>query len=96
MNAGFIASLVIIGVRILTGPLILVWPVGGVVVNMVADALDHPIAEHFGWGLLGNGHYQYIDKVLDTWYLLFAFVLVRRWKNDLARRTAKARRSSSA
>jgi len=86
---GLTVSLIIIGVRILTAPLILIWPIGGVIINMIADSLDHPIAQHFGWGLLGDNHYQYWDKLLDTWYLFFIFLVTRRWKNIRARQTAK-------
>jgi hypothetical protein len=89
MDPAIVASLVIIGIRLVTAPLVLIWPVGGVIINIVADALDRPIAQHFGWGLFGNGHYQYIDKILDTWYLFFLFLVLCRWSDPLARRTGK-------
>jgi len=82
-------SILVITVRTVLPFTILRWPLGGVVLCMIADGLDWKLFELFGFGLFGNGHYQQLDKLLDLWYLFFAFIIVHRWSDALARRTGK-------
>lgn len=88
MDRGILISLIVIAVRLAAPLTLLRWPLGGIVVATVADTFDHPIAHYFGWGLYGNGHYQFLDKALDTWYLCFLFMIARRWTDARARKTA--------
>jgi hypothetical protein len=88
MEQVFSLPLIIVAVRLIAPLALLRWPLAGIVISTIADTFDHPVAQHFGWGLYGNGHYQYVDKVLDTWYLCFIFMIVRRWSDVRARRAA--------
>lgn len=84
-----IAPLIIVIIRILVPFTILRWPLGGMILAILGDISDAMVFEKFGTGYF-NMDYHRIDKFLDIYYLFFAFLVVHRWKNTLARRTAKA------
>jgi hypothetical protein len=86
---GEIASIAVILIRTFVPFAILRWPLGGIILAIVGDVSDVMIFEKFGWGFFGGGDYHKIDKFFDIYYLFFAFLIVRNWKNALARRTAK-------
>jgi len=58
---------------------------------LTLDTFDVTLVDILG-GRHGFGgeiiDYQYLDKLLDIYYLLFAFVVSLRWKNTLARHTS--------
>ena len=58
---------------------------------MTLDTFDVTLVDIWG-GRHGFGgeaiDYHHLDKVLDIYYLAFAFVVSLRWKNPLARRTS--------
>ena len=85
---GFAVSLIVIGVRLLIPLSILRWPFAGAVASILADTYDWHVFGRFGFGVFGDGNYQLLDKLLDTWYLFFAFLATRRWTDALARTTA--------
>ena len=58
---GYTASIIVIGYRLLVPVSILVWPLGGFIASMLADASDADVLEKTGWGLFANGSYQYWD-----------------------------------
>ena len=80
--------LVAVVVRILAPILILRWPLGGMVVSMLADTLDVVIVAALQAGTFKD--YTTIDKLLDTYSLGFAASVSLQWKNRLARRTSIA------
>lgn len=84
-----IAPLIVIIIRTLIPFTILKWPLGGMVLAILADISDAMVFEKFGVGYVGVDYHQ-ADKFFDIYYLFFAFLVVHRWKNTLARRTAKA------
>lgn len=87
MDIEIIVSVVIIIVRLLLPLTILRWPLGGTIACIIADTFDHYALRAAGFGLFSGGHYQVLDKILDTWYLCFLLIVMLRWKNPLARRT---------
>ena len=86
---GEIAVLIVIIIRIFVPFTILRWPLGGMVLAILADASDAMVFEKFGVGRFVNFDYHLADKFFDIYYLFFAYLVVHRWKNTLARRTAK-------
>ena len=84
-----IVPLIVIVIRTLVPFTILRWPLGGMVLAILADASDAMVFEKFGVGYPGVENYHVADKFFDTYYLFFAYLVVHRWKNTLARRTAK-------
>lgn len=88
MISGDVAAIIVIIVRGLVPFLILRWPLAGILLAIVGDISDIMIFEAFGRGFLEVFPYHNIDKVFDIWYLSFAFLVVRRWTDPLARKTA--------
>ena len=82
-----ITGIIVLAVRLLVPFSILRWPFAGIIASIIADAADVMIFEKFGGGFWGN-NYHAADKVLDIYYLFFAFIVVRSWRDVLARRTA--------
>lgn len=86
---GYVASLIVIGYRLLVPVSILFWPLGGFFASMLADASDAMVLERTGWGLFGGNRYQFWDKGLDLWFLAFALIATRMyWTSPLARKIA--------
>ncbi len=52
------------------------WPLPGAIASMMADAIDYPI---FGHTIGVPSYYALYDKVLDTYYLSFEFIVSLRW-----------------
>lgn len=88
MEADIVAIFIIL-LRLLIPFSILKWPLLGGILAMISDAIDVMLFEFFGYGFLGNLGFEYhqMDKVFDTWYLFFEFLVVMRWKDILAKRT---------
>lgn len=84
-----IVSIIVTALRLLIPFSILRWPLGGIILAILADAFDVIIFEKFGGGLFYNADYHKADKFLDVYYLFFAFLAVHSWTDTLARRTAK-------
>lgn len=75
------AAIITLVVRLLVPLLILRFPLTGLLLSAVADVTDY--------SFLGTAvNYQYIDKLLDTYYLSLAAITVLRWKDTFARRFA--------
>lgn len=84
-----IAVIIVILARIFIPFLILRFPLAGGLLAIVADISDVMIFEAFGYGILEGFSYHHIDKIFDMWYLFFEFLVVRKWSDELARRTGK-------
>ena len=70
---------------------ILRYPLAGLIACMVLDTFDVTLADIWGGriGLESEAFdYHHIDKLLDTYYLSFAFVVSLKWQDRLARRTS--------
>jgi len=61
----------------------------GIISCIFFDIYDLPIlgilkSPNLFWGI----EYHYVDKVLDTYYLFFFFLLSLKWKDNLAKKTS--------
>lgn len=83
-----IVGITVIVLRLLVPLSMLRWPLGGMILSILTDGADVMIFEKFGGGFWGD-NYHAADKVFDIYYLSLAFIVVHRWKDALARRTAK-------
>ncbi|RMD67648.1 hypothetical protein D6817_00845 [Candidatus Pacearchaeota archaeon] len=61
------------------------WPFWGTIVSAIVDALDVVLVDFIGMGSFA--HYHNLDKILDLYYLSFAFIVSLRWE-ALARNTS--------
>jgi hypothetical protein len=86
---GEIASLIVIIIRTVVPLSVLRWPLFGAILVILADCSDVMIMQKYGWGYFGNNSYHIFDKIFDTYYLFLEYLVVHRWQNILARRTAK-------
>ena len=77
--------IVAVVIRIITPVFILRWPLGGMVVSVVADTLDVVVVAVIQSGTFND--YTSLDKLLDTYALGFAASVSLLWENKLARRT---------
>jgi len=86
-----IGSIAVTVLRLVVPFSILRYPIGGIIACMILDTYDNPLADILG-GRHGFGGevigYHRLDKVLDIYYLAFAFVVSLRWENPLTRRTS--------
>lgn len=86
-----IGSIAVAVLRLVVPFSILRYPIGGVIACMTLDTFDGPLTcilggrHGFGGQVIG---YHRLDKVLDIYYLAFAFAVSLRWRNPLARRTS--------
>lgn len=87
MISGDIVSILVILARLLAPFAIFRWPLAGILLAIAADASDVMIFEVTGYGFF-DGIYHRLDKILDIYYLFFAWLVARRWDDLLARRTA--------
>lgn len=83
-----IVGLIVLVLRLIVPLSIFRWPLGGMFLSILADAIDVMIFDKFGGGFWGD-NYHAADKILDAYYLFFAFIAVHKWRDILARRTAK-------
>lgn len=83
-----LTGVLVLALRLVVPFSILRWPLAGMFFSIVADALDVMIFDKFG-GKFWSDNYHADDKVLDIYYLAFAFIAAHKWKDLLARRTAK-------
>lgn len=75
------AAVITLVVRLLIPLLILRFPLTGTLLSALADITDY--------SFLGTAvNYQFIDKLLDTYYLSLAAITVLRWKDGVAKRIA--------
>ena len=75
-------------IRLTVPVLILKWPLAGMIAAAVADTADVIIL-----GLLKSGmfeDYTVVDKLLDTYTLLFALIVALRWDNGIVKRACIA------
>lgn len=87
-----LALVVVVALRVLVPVLIFKWRIVGVLLAALADALDVVLIDFIGYQLgetsgFGN-HYQFFDKWLDMYYLVFALIVSFSWKNALAKNTS--------
>ena len=81
MNAG---ELIVIGLRLIVPLLILRRPLLGGVAAMLLDGADVILIELIPGGSFG-GHYHFLDKLLDSYYLALELVVALRWRNPWLR-----------
>ena len=69
---------------------ILRYPLAGLIACMVLDTFDVTMAAIWGGdiGLGGESGYHQVDKLLDIYYLSFAFAVSSKWQDRLARHTS--------
>ena len=78
-------GLIVLLIRLLVPLTIFKWPLWGTVASLLADMLDVVIADLIGMG--GYVNYVVVDKILDVYYLSFAFIISLKWEK-LARNTS--------
>lgn len=61
----------VILVRIILAPLILVWPTTAIILSLLLDIFDADFAHH----VITKKQYQMVDKILDSFVLLFELIL---------------------
>ncbi|MEW6033991.1 MAG: hypothetical protein AB1603_03955 [Chloroflexota bacterium] len=85
-----VGSIVAIVLRLVVPVSILRCPLAGLIACMVLDTFDVTMAAMWGGnlGLSPAFDYHHVDKLLDTYYLSFAFVVSLKWQDRLARRTS--------
>lgn len=77
-------DLIIVIIERLLAPLVvLVWPIPGIILSTLADGYDYgAITSSF----IGQHNYQYVDKLLDAYYLVVIVVVSRRWADATAKK----------
>ncbi len=86
-----IGSIVVIVLRLVVPFAILRYPLAGIAACMTLDTFDVVLVDilgghqGFGGGVIG---YHALDKILDTYYLVFILMVALRWENTLARNTS--------
>lgn len=83
----FIASFIVIGLRLCAPFALFRFPLAGMFLSIAADASDVMIFEVTGYGLFA-GRYHFFDKWLDVYYLTFAYTVSRKWEDLRSRRIA--------
>lgn len=83
MEIGWIVSSLI---RFLVPLSIFVWPWWGSLASVLADIFDVVIEDKLG--VKDFSLYNQVDKFWDTYFLIIQGIVVRKWKNDLAKKTA--------
>ena len=84
-----LAPAIVAAMRILVPFSILRFPFWGMLLSLLADALDVVIFSWLGWGILeGKGIYHELDKVFDMYYLSFAAYKTLGWQDAFAKRTS--------
>ena len=86
---GELVLIIVIIVRTLVPFTILRYPLAGALLAIAGDISDVMLFERFGSGPLTDDLYHNFDKIFDTYYLFFEFLVVHRWKETLARRIGK-------
>jgi hypothetical protein len=81
-------AFIVVLIRLLIPFSILRFPFGGALLSIAADTFDISILRAFGWGFLNETNYQAVDKLLDTYYLFFAFYVALKWQERWARKTS--------
>lgn len=80
-------GIIIVILRLLIPFTILRWPLAGGIAAMLADGADVMVFQVYPRPFENIVHYHTVDKFLDTYYLFFEFLVVRRWKDSYARVT---------
>ena len=70
-------------VRLIVPLFILRWPLRGLIASVIADTLDVVIIAAIRSGMFED--YTGMDKLLDTYMLVFAVIVAWRWENRFAR-----------
>ena len=79
-------QIVAVAIRIIAPVFILRWPLGGMVVSMIADTSDVVVVAAIQSGPFKD--YTPLDKLLDTYALGYAASVSLFWRNSLAKRTS--------
>jgi hypothetical protein len=74
-------------IRLLLPMLILKRPFLGLILSALADAADYSILVN---SPIGPHNYQYVDKLLDTYYLTFVMMIALQWKDEVVKNVAIA------
>lgn len=65
------------------------WPLFAAILCIIADASDVMLIERFGYAFITPDTYHNFDKFFDIYYLFFEFLLVLKWKDQLAKQIGK-------
>lgn len=82
------APILVILLRLLVPLSIIRLPFAGVLLSIAVDAADVILLDALGWGIFTGKDYHAIDKLFDTYYLVFACAASLKWRDVLARRTS--------
>ena len=82
-----LGPLIVVIIRLIIPFSIFRWPFWGTVTSAIVDTFDVVLVAMLGMGDF-DGAYKATDKVLDTYYLAFAFIVSLRWKDQLAKVTS--------
>ncbi len=85
-------TVAVILIRLISPLIILRYPLLGIFINWIIDVFDVVLVRLLGGTDFGGGliDYQTLDKLLDTYYLSFAFYVSRKWHGMYARRAVAA------
>src|SRR5687767_5150422 len=81
-----LGPIIVIILRLIAPFYIFKKPLLGGLICMTLDALDVIIVAIIGGTM--DGYYHNLDKVLDTYYLYFEFLVSFDWENKLAKKTS--------
>jgi len=81
------ASIIVIILRLIVPVSILRYPLVGIIICIVLDLFEGTLVYVLGGEVFGGGviSYHFLDKLLDIYYLSFAFFVALRWKVRLVR-----------
>jgi hypothetical protein len=77
-------ALIVIAIRLIVPLSIFRWPLAGGIASMLVDAFDVVLIELIGLGGFDD-NYHTLDKLLDTYYLSFEWIVAMGWKNLFAK-----------
>ncbi|MBT6691037.1 hypothetical protein HOB10_01735 [Candidatus Parcubacteria bacterium] len=78
--------IIVLIIRLLVPLSIFKYPFWGTIASLLADALDVVMVSIIGVGTIPEGWYSPADKALDTYYLIFSFIVSLRWTDQLPRK----------
>ncbi|MBT4849780.1 hypothetical protein HON36_02925 [Candidatus Parcubacteria bacterium] len=78
--------IIVLIIRLVVPLSILKYPFWGTVASLLVDALDVVMITFIGVGAMPEGWYTPADKILDSYYLIFSFIVSLRWADRLPKK----------